>query len=266
MKWGKIILVIFGALIVTALGIDAADTISGSKGTLLSQVIQSDSTCPVGMIEVEAVPGITCVDQFEESTGDDCPVRSPSNMLESYKNVETSSCLSQSEAGQIPWSFVTRDQALQLCARSGKRLPTSAEWYSLSLGMTDVENSCNVASKSVQETGNAKSCKTPSGVHDLVGNVWEWVSEDVINGTYNNRELPQNGYVEQTDSTGVAIITNTAEQELYGNDYFWSNANGAFGMVRGGYYDSGKDAGIYAVHADTPSNAASIGIGFRCVK
>ncbi len=266
MKWGKIILVIFGAIVVTALGIDASDTLSGAKGTLLSQVIQSGGACPDGMIEVEAVLGVTCVDAYETSTGGDCPVPNPGNMIESHKNVQTADCSGVSEAGKVPWSFVTRDQALQICARSGKRLPTSAEWYALSLGMTDVEHSCNVSSKSIAQTGSLATCASPQGAYDLVGNVWEWVSDDVIDGQYNNRQLPQTGYVSQIDNTGVAILTEEGEQELFSNDYFWAQTSGAYGMVRGGYYDSGTDAGLYAVHADTPTNAASIGIGFRCVK
>jgi formylglycine-generating enzyme required for sulfatase activity len=265
MKWGKILLVIVGAVIVTTLGIDAADTFTGSSGTLLSRVIESDSKCPAGMVEVEAVPGITCVDIYEVSVSTDCPIAQPKSMIESYKNAETPKCLAVSLKDQLPWSYVTRDQALQLCARSGKRLPTSAEWYGLSLGMADVERSCNVDSKNLKKTGEQDACVSPGGVHDLVGNVWEWVSDDVINGTYNNRDLPESGYVAQTDNTGVALVTDPQEQEVYGKDYFWTEREGSFGMVRGGYYDSGSDAGIYSIHADTPSNAASIGIGFRCV-
>jgi Sulfatase-modifying factor enzyme 1 len=266
MKWGRIVLVIFGALIITALGIDAADTLQGKSGTLLSQVIKTESGCGPGMLVVDAIPGITCVDQFEVSSGKECPIDVPSNSIESQKNADTRECVPESVKGSTPWGFVTRDQALQLCARVGKRLPTASEWYGMSLGMTDVESSCNVSSKAVSLTGSRDTCVTPYGAHDLVGNLWEWVSDDVIDGVYNSRSLPQNGYVEQVDNAGIATLTNTEEQELYGKDYFWTPDTGVFGMVRGGYYDSGSDAGLYAVHADTPTNAASIGIGFRCVK
>lgn len=267
MKWGRIVLVIFGALIITALGIDAADTMSGKDGTLLSQVIGTKSEgCGPGMIAVQAIPGVSCVDAYEVSPGKECPISAPNNMIESQKNVDSPLCTPVSEKDRTPWSFVTRDQALQLCARVGKRLPASAEWYALSLGMTDVEHVCNVGSKHVAQTGAYESCRAPYGAYDIVGNMWEWVRDDVINGNYNNRTLPISGYVGQVDNTGVAIGTSDAEQELFGKDYFWAQHEGAFGMIRGGYYDSGSDAGVYAVHADTPTNAASAGIGFRCVQ
>jgi hypothetical protein len=265
-KWAKVTLVVIGALIVTSLGIDAADTLQGKSGTLLSQVIRTEGGCGPGMVSVDAIPGITCVDAFEVSSGEECPIDVPSNSIESQKNADTRECIPESVDGATPWSFVTRDQALQLCARAGKRLPTASEWYGLSLGMTDVESSCNVSSKTIAVTGSYDACVAPHGAYDLVGNLWEWVSDDVIDGNFNNRALPENGYVEQVDNAGIATLTNSGEQELYGKDYFWPPDGGAFGMVRGGYYDSGSDAGVYAVHADTPPNAASVGIGFRCVR
>ncbi len=267
MKWGKTIVVVVCAVIVTALSIDAADTFTGKEGTLLSQVIRSKGdTCPTGMVPLENVPNVRCIDEFEVSPSDACPVLKPQNTLESYKNVEATECHSESKAQKVPWSFVTREQAMQLCARDGKRLPTSAEWYTFSLGMTALHESCNINSKKVAFTGSSPSCKSPNGVYDLVGNVWEWVSDDVVNGSYNERQLPQNGYVTQSDSTGMAVTTSDTEDKLFGSDYFWTRTDGVFGIIRGGYYDSGTDAGMYAVHADTLPTAASVGIGFRCVK
>jgi formylglycine-generating enzyme required for sulfatase activity len=266
MKWGKIVLVIFGALVITALGIDAADTLTGKGGTLLSQVIKSDTRCPKGMLPIDTIPGVSCIDQYEVSTSELCPNIDPRNMLESYKNVETKDCKAESAKGRLPWSFVTRDQAAQLCARGSKRLPTSAEWYALSMGMVDVESSCNVKSGTLKTSGSEPECVSPEGAFDLVGNVWEWVNDDVIDGVYNNRTLPTNGYVTQIDNRGIAVQTAPSENELYGGDYFWSSQSGAFGIVRGGYYDSDGDAGIFSVHADTAPNAASAGIGFRCIQ
>lgn len=268
MKWGKIFLVIFGAIIVTALGIDAADTLQGSNGTLLSQVVSRNSggVCPEGMAHIQNIPTLTCVDMYEVSAGKDCPVQDPEQMLATIKNVETKECVIESVSGQLPWRFVTRDQALSLCARSGKRLPTSEEWYALTLGMSLVESACNTSSKKLTEAGAYSECVSPIGAYDLVGNVWEWVSDDVIDGVYKMRTVPDSGYVAQIDAGGMATAVIDQPQELFGNDYFWSKTDGAYGIIRGGYYDSGSDAGLYTVHADTLPTTASVGIGFRCVK
>jgi hypothetical protein len=265
-KWAKVTLVIVGALVVTALGIDAADTLTGKSGTLLSSVMTSTQGCGDGMSSIDAVPGVMCVDRYEASPGKNCPVEDPANSLESYKNAENKDCFPVSKDGERPWAFVTRDQAMQLCARAGKRLPTSGEWYALSLGMSQVERTCNIGKGTVALTGEHDACVAPNGVYDMVGNVWEWVNEDVIDGTYNGRSLPENGYVTQIDTTGVALTTGSSEEALFGNDYFWSVNEGFFGMIRGGFYGSGEDAGLYTVHADTLPTSASAGIGFRCIK
>lgn len=268
MKWWKVTAVIFGALVITALGIDAADTLQGSQGTLLSQVISrgGGGVCPDGMQHVENVSSLTCVDTYEVSPNPQCPNGDPAQMLGTLQNIESSGCMADSKVDALPWRYVTRDQAMQMCARSGKRLPTSDEWYALSLGMAQIEQSCNISSKNVAKVGTFAACTSPHGVQDLVGNVWEWVSDDVTNGMYKTAVVPDSGYVAQVDSSGMATLVDGAPQELFGNDYFWSRKEGSFGIIRGGYYDSGSDAGIYTVHADTLPTSASAGIGFRCVK
>ena len=123
MKFLKIGVVIIGALVVTALGIDAADTMRGSEGTLLSQVIGSESfnSCPFGMVAIENHPSLTCVDIYEVSTGGSCPKKEPKNMFETQENMESKGCLSESKEGATPWRFVTREQAINICATTGKR-------------------------------------------------------------------------------------------------------------------------------------------------
>lgn len=267
MKWGRVVLVIFGALVITALGIDAADTLQGSEGTLLARVIQkSTGPCPSGMVPIDTIPTVVCVDAYEVSPSETCPISAPEQMMGTQRNIEARDCMPISRVDARPWSFVTRDQAMQLCARAGKRLPTAEEWYALALGMADVEYSCNIDSGEYANTGTHQECVSPQGVYDLVGNVWEWVSDDVVNGTYKSIPVPESGYVAQVDAGGMTTVISTTPEELFGKDYFWSNREGVYGIIRGGYYKSGEDAGLYSVHAGTQPNSASIGVGFRCVK
>jgi formylglycine-generating enzyme required for sulfatase activity len=267
-RWFKITAVLCGALLVTALGIDAADTLSGSGDTLLAQLVGSSSAgvCPKGMTVVSGALTFTCADLYESSASTDCPFPNPQNELESKQNVDTPSCTSVSEKERLPWRMVTREQASLACTRAGKRLPKSNEWYTASVGTPSDREVCLVSGSGVAETGSRAECTSAQGISDAVGNVWEWVSDDVIAGAYNNRQLPQEGYVSQVDEGGVATVTGNSPSVLFYEDYFWSDPEGAYGVLRGGFYASGKDAGVYATHMKTLPTATGDAIGFRCVK
>ena len=267
MKWGKGILVIFCAVVITAFGIDASDTLRGESSTMLAQLIGTETPlCPPGMQSVDTVPTLTCVDRYEASPSAECSLSVPVNAVDTLRNVQQAACKADSKAGIEPWRFVTRDQAMQLCARSGKRLPTNAEWYSLALSVTPKNTACNTDSEAVAKTGVFTECASPNGSYDLIGNVWEWVSDDVVEGAYEGTVLPGSGYVAQVNGQGMATVVSEEAQELFGDDYFWSKTEGVFGIIRGGFYGSGSDAGLYTVHADTLPTSAVAGVGFRCVK
>ena len=101
----------------------------------------------------------------------------------------------------------------------------------------------------------------------MVGNVWEWVDETVIDATYAGRSLPPGGYVTGVDSDGVAVTTaGEIPDEAYNEDYFWLAEIGAQGMFRGGHWQGGTDAGIYTVYAGSPPSFAGGGVGFRCAR
>lgn len=268
MKWVKALLIIIGALSITAFGIDASDTLRGESSTMLAQLIgtEKESPCPKGMQVIGSIPSLTCADAYEASPSIECAHKTPQNSLETQDNLLNADCHADSKSDDEPWRFVTRDQALQLCARAGKRLPTNAEWYALALSAPQKESVCNTTGGNLAKGGSFQECKTSDAVYDLVGNVWEWVRDDVASGTYQGVPLAETGYVAQVNSDGMAVISSTTPQSVFGNDYFWTQSEGVFGIIRGGYYGSGDDAGLYAVHADTPPTSATAGIGFRCVK
>lgn len=266
MRGLKIGAVIFGAIVITALGIDAADTLSGNGGTMLGQLINSESgVCPAGMVEVAAANSFTCVDRYEASAHVSCRYQNSTNQLESAENLSNTTCAAVSESKAQPWRNITREQAMTACARAGKRLPTAGEWYQAALGTVDDAN-CNTTSNNVTAAGSNEACVSAAGAVDMIGNVWEWVSDDIVDGQLNERNVPREGYVAQVDGQGIPTVTNSTAEELFSADYFWSDEAGVYGMLRGGFYGSDSDAGIYSVHAKTLPTTAGVAIGFRCVQ
>lgn len=254
------------SVVATTLAIDAADTLQGKGGTLLSSVVTSNErTCPEGMVPVSGVT-FACVDAYEASPNADCPRSDTANPIDSKDNLDDPDCRSISRTGALPWVNVSREQARALCARRDARLPTNAEWYAVAAGMRDVKNACNTSSGSVEKTGTRDACATEAGVRDLIGNVWEWTSDDAIDGSYDGRALPESGYIAQVDQSGVVIASAQQPDALFSQDYAWTAKAGAFGMLRGGFYGSMDDAGVFTLHAATLPTAPSAGIGFRCVQ
>lgn len=259
-------IIIVGALLVTTLGIRASDTLGGVSESLLGLTFRGAavSECPDGMIPVPMVASISCVDRYEASPGRTCPVAVMRSSQDTSTNLAVLDCQPASVSGQMPWLYVHREEARALCARAGKRLPTASEWYQIALGTP--ADSCVTDAATAGHTGAAASCVSAVGVHDAVGNVWEWQSGDVINGKYNEQMLPEEGYVLGVTAAGLPTRTTPAATSTpYGMDFFWATASGTFGILRGGFYGSGEDAGVYATHAKTPSEMTTPAIGFRCV-
>lgn len=263
----KVTGILIGALVVTSLGIDASQTWQGSSGTLIAGLIGSQETgCGEGMVAVPAGRTFSCVDQYEASAGPGCTVAVPNNPADTEANVANEDCGAVSQQGVLPWRYVSRARAAQLCARAGKRLPSAAEWYDSAL---DTKTSdCQVSTGVINVTGKNVACVSAAGVYDAVGNVWEWVEDDVMLGQYRGRPVPPSGYVTSADADGVATMTGSAAPpgSPYDTAYFWSDSQGTFGMIRGGFYGSRGDAGVYAVHAHTPPEFTGEAVGFRCVR
>ncbi len=86
-----------------------------------------------------------------------------------------------------PATEVSYFQAEEYCKSLGKRLPTDHEWEKAARG-TDgfiypwgndfVDANANTLESelnSTAEVGSRPAGKSPYGVHDMAGNVWEWV-------------------------------------------------------------------------------------------
>jgi formylglycine-generating enzyme required for sulfatase activity len=262
----RFFLITIGIVFLTSFTIDATDSLSSSQ-TALSIFANKLTTeeCPRNMVLIEKANKSFCIDKYEVSPSETCLVLQPKSTLDTTHNLAQARCQPLSHSNKIPWTFVTKNQALQLCAKAGKRLPTAEEWFAASLGTPDNLVDCNLTNK-LNETGKFPLCVSGYGVYDMIGNVWEIVSGEVTDGVYNGILLPKEGYVHLTTETGVVLQTGFEPNHLYNNDYFWSSPTGQFVLMKGGYYGSKEDGGIYATHAQSTFDFASAAVGFRCVK
>lgn len=263
-KWYKSALVILGAVVFSTVAIQASDLIRNIDGNLVGSAIESGNVCGEGSVQITLGSGEVCVDMYEASASESCPVSTLNSPAQTQENMNAFECQTQSVVGMQPWSFVSLTQAQQLCARSGKRLPSTDEWYSLALSMGD-QSSCMTNGSSPAQTG-VSSCTTQSGIHDMIGNVWEWIDAEVSDGVYNERTLPGSGFVQLVDSDGMVVETGSTGLEEYGTDYALTSSNGLRGVLRGGFYGSEDDAGIYAQNLAVPLDLRTVGVGFRCLR
>ncbi len=95
-------------------------------------------------------------------------------------------------SGQLPRVDVSWAEAGKLCADRGSRLCTEAEWEQASRGLGNLDygygsefepRRCNtpwpqgdhwIRDRGTVPSGTFSGCSTPAGVHDMIGNVWEW--------------------------------------------------------------------------------------------
>jgi len=245
-------------LIVTVVSVFAFDYVTGPRAML--------STCVLGTALTMVDDRRWCVDQYEASPGPGCPVLAPMSTDDTARNLVAAACKPVSTAGELPWRHVSYIQAHQLCAQVGKQLLDTAQWSTIASGVTGLED-CHLSSKTSGPlpTGSSASCVTPAGVYDLVGNVWEWVTyeggEDGLDTT-----LPPSGYVAGWTSWGVPSASATTSEISFGDDYLFTTSGlPVVAVLRGGFYNSGSDGGVYAWQSTLRPTDSTAATGFRCV-
>jgi formylglycine-generating enzyme required for sulfatase activity len=182
----------------------------------------------------------------------------------------------RSAKGVVPQGYINRIEAAAACEAAGKRLCRAREWYRacsgrtgrrFPYGNTEAKARCNTRKGPLPtivfgrvpltydahynnprlnqrpgflgKTGEYAQCKSEEGVYDLVGNLHEWVADDV--GARLLREIP----LEKGDQ--------------------WLGQRG-MGVFMGGYFSSKGEHGrgclyVTATHAPDYHDYST---GFRC--
>ena len=226
--------------------------------------------CPADMAHVASF----CIDRYEAHlTRADGAEHSPYERPKAGERY-----VAVSRAGVVPQGYVSREEAEAACAGAGKRLCRAVEWYRACSGAGGdaypygpklEKGKCNVGKPHLltkvfghvfftklahynnprvnqepgflAKTGEYSECVTDSGVFDMVGNLHEWVADDV----------------------SAKLIKEVPFEK--GDQWFGKRGMGVF---MGGYFSSHAEHGHgcrYATATHAPEYH-DYSTGFRCCK
>lgn len=229
------------------------------------------SPCPEEMAKVDGY----CIDKYEAHL---VRADAPDKLLPHYKPLSPGlKAMARSRAGIAPQGYVNRKDAVKACKASNKRLCTVKEWYGACIGSkktrypygeTETAGRCNTGKDHLMtllfgantkytytlhynnarlhqepgflaKTGEYKECVNDYGVHDMVGNLHEWVLDD-----------------------GSLSLAKKIPLD-YGPELLGTVGSGVF---MGGYFSSHGEHGrgcAYATATHSP-DYHDYSIGFRC--
>jgi len=156
--------------------------------------------------------------------------------------------------GVLPSTCITWFQAEQACRLANKRLLTNQEWQAAAAGTADPgtddeATQCNIDGPpfAPTNTGSRSACTSSWGAFDMVGNVWEGVGDW---GPLSTACPGWGGFSDDAMCLSGASTTATAPGAL----------------IRGGRWNTGTGAGVFAVLGS--GDPADVGgdVGFRCAR
>jgi formylglycine-generating enzyme required for sulfatase activity len=169
-------------------------------------------------------------------------------------------CNTDKERPKHPANCIDRVQAEKYCAFVSKRLPTEAEWEYAARGtdgrefpwgngppttcakaiLTGMSGDCGDR-KGTWEVGTTADGKSPFGLLDMAGNVWEWVAD---------------GYEPYASSDGGAALT----------DPKVALAATGRGVLRGGSWDYSVTSAKVSYRLPFATTSGNVSTGFRCAR
>ena len=157
--------------------------------------------------------------------------------------------------GVTPSRFISWFQAQAACENARKRLPSNAEWQAAVAGTPDPGpddgvSDCNTANTStLTATGSRSNCVSARGAFDMVGNVIEWVADWVPRST--------------ACGTWTAGVSPTGDSQCLAGA---ATTGEPGGLLRGGDFDDGTDAGPLSVFGSFVLSNAGSSVGSRCAR